>query len=44
MIKETPFILKYCFAYFTVKYWYKEYKNYNKNCNKNYNNINKMQQ
>ena len=36
MIKETPFILKYCFAYFTVKYWYKEYKNYN--------NINKMQQ
>ena len=36
MIKEVPFILKYCFAYFTFKYWYKEYKNYTRN----HNNIN----
>jgi len=37
ILKDTPFILKYCFVYFTGRYWYKTYKDYNLNKHTKYN-------
>jgi hypothetical protein len=37
ILKDTPFILKYCFFISQVDIWYKTYKDYNLNKHTKYN-------